>query len=466
MEDNINDIAQTAAALAGKVPLEPPLASPQPAKRRTPTRVYRSLALYFGLGQSLMEGVSRKKETLTKRPIASGRALMFETGERAPRVAFNPEKRLPNTTFWEVTDLQSRWNEQPMTEATRAIIPALGKNEAILTANFGRKRMNFSRIAPLGDLTVYTNVKTALTHIAATAKGVGAPLSQLIVSWIHGHADRNMDKADYRRGLKNLHSQLRADFAQVRGRAGNVLICASQTCAALDNSDPPHESPIANAYWLTAQKHADFFILACPEYFLARTFDGVHLTPQATALLGAYHGRAIAKRLRGQDWQPLHMASAARDGNIVSVQFAGGTGPLVFHQDDGAEGQVWGVRNLPHYGFRWEQIDRNNGAVPPPFIKRIKITGPREITLFLNTPPRRTTSETLSLGFFQTNEAIEGFVKGRPATGNGLATNIRTANDETDHFGTPLHDWAILQRCFVDRVQKPKTPPVAGDVGL
>lgn len=425
------------------------------AKRTEDAATFRRIALYFGFGQSLMEGVSRKKEVMTKRPIASGRALMFETGARAPRVAFDPNKPLRKATFWEVTDLQSRWTEEPMAEATRAILPALQSSEAILTANFGRRRMAFSNIAPMGDLTVYTNVKTALAHIAATSKAVGAPLSQLIVSWIHGHADRHMDKADYRRGLKHLHSQLRADFAQVRGKAGNVLICASQTCAALDNSDPPNESPIANAYWLTAQKHSDFFFLACPEYFLARTFDGVHLTPQATALLGAYHGRAIAKRLRGEAWQPLHMASATRDGNIVTVQFAGGTGPLVFHQDDGAEGKVWGVRNLPHYGFRWEQTDRNNGAVPPPFIKRIKITGPREIRLFLNTPPRRTTSETLSLGFFQTNEAIEGFVKGRPATGNGLATNIRTQNDETDHFGTPLHDWAILQRCPVTRAAKP-----------
>jgi hypothetical protein len=165
-------------------------------------------------------------------------------------------------------------------------------------------------------------------------------------------------------------------------------------------------------------------------------------------------GRAIAKRLRGEPWMPLHMASAVREDNIVRVQFSGGTGPIAFHHDDGAEGQVWGVRNLPHYGFKWEQTDRNGGAVPPPFIKRIKITGAREVTVFLNTPPRKSTSEILSLGFLQTNAAIEGFVKGRPATGNGLATGIRTQNDETDHFGTPLHDWALLQRCAVAKADR------------
>ena len=434
--------------------LQSPPATSAASRPKDPI-TYRRIALYFGLGQSLMEGVSRRKEVIGKQPIAQGRALMFETGPRAPRVDFDPNKPWPKATFWQVTDLESRWTEEPMAEATRAILSALDRNEAILTANFGRRRMAFNNIAPMGDLTVYTNVKTALTHIAANAKAVGAPLSRLVVSWVHGHADRHMDKVEYRRALKRLHSQLRADFMKTRGKLGEVLICASQTCAAVEMAEAPNESPIANAYWLTAQKHPDFFILACPEYFLARTFDGVHLTPQATALLGAYHGRAIAKRLRGEEWQPLHMASAARDGNIVRVQFAGGTGPLVFHNDDGAEGQVWGVRNLPHYGFTWEQTDRNGGAVPPPFIKRLKITGPREVTIFLNTPPRRTTSEMLSLGFFQTSAAIEGFVKGRPATGNGLATCIRTENKETDHYGTPLHDWALLQRCAVGRAAKP-----------
>ncbi len=454
-------------AAAGQSPdpaddLQPAVAPDKPLRKAKAVKTYRHMALYFGFGQSLMEGVSRSKSVMTKRPVARGRALMFETGARAPRVAYNPEKRLSSATFWEVTDLQSRWNEQPLTEATRAILPALRADEAILTANFGRRRMAFLHIAPGGDLTVYTNVKTALAHIAATAKAVGAPLSQMIVSWIHGHADRDMDKVAYRRALKGLHSQLRADFAALSGHDGNVMICASQTCAALDNADPPHESPIANAYWLTAQKHADFFFLACPEYFLGRSFDGVHLTPQATALLGAYHGRAIARRLRGEAWQPLHMASATRDGTVVTVRFAGGTGPLVFHHDDGAEGQVWGVRNLPHCGFRWEQSDLNNGAVPPPVITQIDITAPREITLTLSAPPRKTTAEILSLGFFQTNEAIEGFVKGQPATGNGLATNIRTQNDETDHFGNPLHDWALLQRCTVTRAAK---PPEGGSIG-
>ncbi len=197
---------------------------------------------------------------------------------------------------------------------------------------------------------------------------------------------------------------------------------------------------------LIAQKHPDFFILACPEYFLARSFDGLHLTPQATALLGAYHGRAIAKRLLGQDWKPLQMALAKRRDNIITVTFTGGTGPLAFHHDKGANHQIWGVRNLPNYGFTWHQ----SGGVAPD-IKRIKITGHREITLFLRAIPQSTGEETLSLGLFPTNHAIEGFVKGRPETGTGLASNIRTENPETDHFGTQLHDWALLQRINVPR---------------
>jgi hypothetical protein len=138
------------------------------------------------------------------------------------------------------------------------------------------------------------------------------------------------------------------------------------------------------------------------------------------------------------------MISARRQGNIVTVTFTGGTGPLVFHHDKGANQQIWGVRNLNNYGFTWDQ---SSGA--PPDIKRIKITGYREITLFLRAIPQNSGKHSLSLGIFPTDNAIEGFVKGRPDTGTGLASNIRTENGETDHFGTPLHDWALLQRIDV-----------------
>lgn len=418
----------------------------QPPLISQPLTEIRKLALYFGLGQSLMEGVSRRKQLMAPGPIAPGRALMFETGARAPRVAFDPEKRLPSQRFSELTDLQSRWSECPMTEATRRVLTALPPDEGIVTANFGRRRMRFDRIAPGADVAVYDNIRTALRHIAAAAQGIDLPISRLVISWIHGHADRNMDKGDYRRALKSLHTRFVQDFTAVVGGGARVLICASQTCTAGEQGILADPSPIANAYLMTARKHADFFILACPEYFLARTFDGVHLTPQATALLGAYHGRAIAKHLSNEDWHPLQMIGAVRDGNVVKVQFSGGTGPIVFHWDDGLGQKTWGVRNLESHGFVWHQTGGN-----PVHIKRLKVTGPREVTLLLSAEPRKTTAEFLSLGFVAIDTEIEGFIKGAPATGGGLATNIRTKCPDLDHFGNPLHDWALLSRVAVSR---------------
>lgn len=385
-------------------------------------------AVYFGLGQSLMEGVCRAKAVVSTDPIAKRRALMFGTG---PRVSLFENQPL--------TDLQSHYSEEPLTESTRAILPAI--EGRIITANLGRRRTRLVQIIPNRDgrQTQYSGLKTLLGHIVEQ----GHDISQVIVSWIHGHSDRGLDKAHYRRAIKTLHMHLKRDALAITGRDTPVLICASQTCAAL-NGPSADMAPTARAYLVIAQKHPDFFILACPEYFLARSFDGVHLTPQATALLGAYHGRAIAKRLRGQDWTPLHMIAAQRHDNIVTVTFTGGTGPLVFHHDKGTNQQIWGVRNLPNYGFTW---DPSGGTAID--IKRIKITGHSEITLFLRAIPQTRGEETLSLGLFPTDSAIEGFVKGRPETGTGLASNIRTENPETDHFGTPLHDWALLQRIAV-----------------
>jgi hypothetical protein len=391
--------------------------------------VISKTAVYFGLGQSLMEGVCRTKAVTSTKPIAPGRALMFDP---SPRVSLPFENHL-------LTNLQSHISEEPLTEATRAILPAL--DTTIITANLGRRRTRLVQIIPNRDgrQTQYSGLKTLLGHIADQ----GHTITQVIVSWIHGHSDRGLDKAHYRRAIKSLHLNLKRDALAITGRDTPVLICASQTCAALDGPIPDM-APTARAYLVIAQKHPDFFILACPEYFLARSFDGVHLSPQATALLGAYHGRAIAKRLQGQDWKPLQMISAQRQGNIITVTFTGGTGSLVVHQDQGSDKQIWGVRNLKNAGFTWETLDGT-----PTDIKRIKITGYREITLFLRAIPRKTSQESLSLGLFPTQDAIEGFVKGRPETGAGLASNIRTENGETDHFGTPLHDWAVLQRIDV-----------------
>ena len=399
--------------------------------------VIHSVAVYFGLGQSLMEGVSRAKSVISKQPIAPGRAFMFN-GERAPRVNFDPDMT-PSADFWTLTDLESRFSQEPMTEATRALLTAL--DHSIITANLGRRRSRIDQIVPNRDgrHTQYSTLQKLLRHISDQ----DCSISHLIVSWIHGHANRGMDKAHYRRAIKTLHINLTRDALTATGRNIPILICASQTCAAL--AGPRAEvAPTARAYLVIAQKHPDFFILACPEYFLARGFDGVHLTPQSTALLGAYHGRAIAKRLQGLNWEPLQMVWAQRHDSIVTVTFAGGTGPLVFHQDKGANNQIWGVRNLPNYGFTWHP-----SGGPAIDIKRIKITGYREITLFLRAIPQNSGQEYLSLGLFPIDHAIEGFVKGRPESGTGLASNIRTENTERDHFGTPLHDWALLQRIEV-----------------
>ncbi len=176
-------------------------------------------AVYFGLGQSLMEGVCRAKAVVSTDPIAQSRALMFGTG---PRVSIFENQPL--------TDLQSRISEEPLTEATRAILPAI--EGRIITANLGRRRTRLVQIIPNRDgwQTQYSGLKTLLGHIA----NQGHDITQVIVSWIHGHSDRGLDKAHFRRGIKTLHLNLKRDALAITGRDTPVLICASQTCAALD----------------------------------------------------------------------------------------------------------------------------------------------------------------------------------------------------------------------------------------
>lgn len=395
---------------------------------------YDALALYFGLGQSLMEGVARRKFVLSQGPIAPSRALMFETGKRAPVVG-DARLALPPRVFEELTDLESRRQETPMTEASRALLPALGATEALLGANFGRRGLRFEQLDAGSE--VFANLCRGLESIAASASGAGLPVSRMLLSWIHGHADRGMSAADYARRLFALERDLGAVLARVAPGAP-LLLCLSQTTVRHQQLGG---DGVALGQLRAARRSGGRILLACPEYMLERS-DGTHLTARAYGLLGAYHGRAMAETLAGRPWVPLHMVAARRAGTVVTVAFAGGEGPLVTGIHDPQAGRVaMGVRALRNLGFGWRQSEG-----PLARITEVAITGPREVTLRLNLAPPETARCTVTLGLFRTTPGAEGFCQGDPRRAHGCATNLRTESPVTDAFGHPLHDWACTQR--------------------
>ena len=274
-----------------------------------------------------------------------------------------------------------------------------------------------------------------MTQAAALADAQGLGLGRLVVSWVQGQADRRTPRRVYLPALQRLVADVDALFAEVTGGRGRLSFCLSQFTAA----EPPGRRCISLAQADLFLADPDRYILAGPEYMLERS-DGVHLKPRSALYLGALHGRAIARKLSGEGWQPLHMVRAKVMGAAVVVTFAGGVGPLA--ADDGPAFQPdtgVGVRKLAHLGFGLQAPGQPGLA-----LVGATVTGPREVRLDLSGP--LTEGKALvTLGFPDGIGHPEGFVLGNPDSARGGATTLRTVGEPAPGLGLRLHDWALQQ---------------------
>lgn len=396
---------------------------------------FPKLAIYVGMGQSLMEGAGFRNLRQTRAPIAPGRAIsMKRTRDLRYPLADGAFDRLIDTGLRNGT-------ETPVVQGAAHILPALDADEGLLSMNFGRGGFNFTRLKKNGTDAVYENWLRALDRQHRHARRNGTRLTRLFVSWIHGQAGRAKFARTYQADMEELLADLTSDFA-ARVPGGTTMLCVSQV-ACRDNLD---RFAVSMAQFRAARDNAGI-IMACPEYQIQRV-DGTHMTGEGYAVLGAYHGRAIRKTVQqGARWWPLYMAGARRSGATITVTFAGGEGDLTFDSYSEDQGEVViGARPLPFAGFSWLQTGGE-----PQDIAAAAITAPRQITVTLTGDPGAITSGRLVLGKVPVADARrEGFVDGDPRTATGGATNIRTIGTDTDAWGRVLHDWAILQEIEVD----------------
>lgn len=393
--------------------------------------------LYLGLGQSLLAQVPRLRP-LGERPgvVDPNRAWVFSRNGD-PRVVADPTQDLPDGVLGAPVPLMRFARSGPLTAASAAILAALGPQDRLLTVNLARRGASIDAFLP--GSAAFRNVERCLRRAVETADERGLRFGRLIVSWVQGQADSRSPQDRYLARMEALVAGLQAALNAAVGRAGQILMCLSQTTAYHGIG----RRGVALAQLHCAERHPARVVVAGPEYMLERS-DGTHLKPRSAVRLGALHGRAICRILRDEPWEPLRMVEARVSGAEVTVTFAGGTGAIEAVEGVTPPVEV-GVRALPHLGFVWH--------APRGVETRIvaaKVTGPREVTLTLSEPPQDVKRTVLGLGFPDGIGLPEGFVQGDPALARGGATGLRTTGGDPDPFGDVLHDWA-LQQAIVPR---------------
>lgn len=406
------------------------------------------LLVYLGLGQSLLALVPRGRPLPVRATaLDPQRALVF-AADGSPRMGANPLEPLAAERMAALHPHQSHPLAGALTEATRAILPLLGPQDAVLTVNLARRGARIEDFGAEATTASHANVAAVLRRAGELAQARGLRLGRMVVSWVQGQANRNAGLGVYQAALEALFADLAALHHAQTGQSDGLLMCLTQNTA----TSPGHRRCIGAEQWRAVQASGGRMVIAGPEYMLERS-DGLHLTAQSAAYLGALHGRAIAAALQGRAEPPLHIAQALRHGTEITVQFAGGQGDLV--QDSGVGDQRIGMRPLPHWGFSWTQ----RGGTPVS-IESLQVTGPRQITLRLSGDPGPKAVGVLHLGLPPTRGLPEGFVGGDPATAKGGGSQLRTAGDGAAVYGLALHDWAVQQSIPLARPETGGASPV------
>jgi len=400
------------------------------------------LLVYVGLGQSLLASTPYLRP-LSGRPglLDKDRAFVFgQTGE--PATGGNPLLDLSEAAFASLYPHARAGRSGPLTAAATEILSALAPQDQLLTVNLARKGAKIGDFGAASPSASFRNLRRCLDRAAAHAAERGLRLDRLVLSWVQGQADRRAPRSVYLLELQRIVADVDALFAEVTAGRGRVLVCLSQLTA----TEPAGRRSVPLAQSDLAMADPARCILAGPEYMLERS-DGVHLKPRSAVYLGALHGRAIACRLRGDDWTPLHMVEAKAMGATVTVTFAGGLGPLdpdyqpAFHEAEGI-----GVRQLPHLGFGLQAPGQ-----PEVALLGASILGPREVRLDLSAPVVAGKA-LIYLGYPDGIGPPEGFVLGDPASAKGGATTVRTTGSAAPGSGLHLHDWALQQVIAVSGV--------------
>ena len=405
---------------------------------------------YIMYGQSLAMNLGHDR-SLSAVPVAPGRALMYANGAAGAQMSASDRPghdsrdfgpcHFPASDVARLEDLHEQRGESPVSMAVAGLLAGLASDTGVIATNHARGGMAILKLMPKrlaegrGTGIQYAGILRAALRTRQFCDARARRMDQPLMSFIQGETAQPDDAANYARRLLALQTALTQDLSVITGLSDPVRLFTDQTCVMWDEVQHPDRTcpPIAVTQLRTALAHPGRIFCVGPKYALPRRSthkgrgDPVHLLPEASALWGDYHGRAIRQTLSAAPWLPLHVAGYRRSGAEIVLEVSGGDGsPLVIDTDT--------VRPTARsvFGFRWLQ----DGAAPQVISVTVDC---RRIHLTLDRDPgvagRDFAQGVLAVGL----HADSPLVDQGPLTGG--RTNIRDSCPDISRYGAAMPNW-------------------------
>ena len=160
--------------------------------------------------------------------------------------------------------------------------------------------------------------------------------------WTHGNANASTNADLYKSKLISLRQKYDLKAKTTFNQSEDVKCIAYQ----FTNSGNVSTNGVAKAIYNILKDNEPNFVIACPDYQLPYSTDGVHLRAHGYKLLGAYYGIAYKKSvIDGEDFKPLYPISFMRQGNLIQIKFHVPHGNLVLDTNTEV------IRVIQNYGF-------------------------------------------------------------------------------------------------------------------
>ncbi|MEZ4453385.1 MAG: MXAN_6577-like cysteine-rich protein [Nannocystaceae bacterium] len=361
-------------------------------------------------GQSLSTG-AKAAPVSTMQPYAN---VSFNTGVRAGGVGLT--SFIPLVETW--NGVEGETIASGLANGVAAAAEARGEAYAMLVSAHGVSGQPYSALKKgTGPYAQGMAQVAAGIELAIQAGEDAAPRA---VAVIHGEADQIGGNLAYTAALLSWQSDYEADVAAIVGAARPLPLFLCQMSSFTFFSGAT--SIIPGQQLAAARARPDRIFLVAPKYFLPYA-DGVHLTGEGERWLGEYYAKAYRKVLiDGERWAPLWPVAVAREGAVITVDFAVPAPPLVLDEVL--------VTNPGHFGFEYTD---SSGA--PPAIASVMLVGEASVQVTLEAPP--------AAGDRRIRYAFTG-VKGQwggPTT--GARGNLRDSDATPSPNGYALYNWAV-----------------------
>lgn len=197
----------------------------------------------------------------------------------------------------------------------------------IVVTTTGAGGSSLAQISRGGATGAYEQAILDVRAAAHATRNQSARLEVAHLHLVHGETDmvEGTEAEAYRRGMRRLLDDYRADVAASTGQGANPEMLACQV-----NSWPGFnlDEPTIGLAQLAEHGTNDAIHLVGPRYQVPLKEDGIHPTAVGYYRLGEYHARVAAARMAGQPWEPLRPVTATLDGATIRLQFLVPVPPL------------------------------------------------------------------------------------------------------------------------------------------